>query len=46
MSKQTSTQTVETYLPATFLTSGEPGFVERLLTKPFRREAQIWLSDD
>lgn len=46
MSKQASTQTVESYLPATFLPSRKPGRIERLLTKPFRRQAEIWLSDE
>ena len=41
-----STTTIETYLPAGFQPSAETGPVERFLTKPFRRQAEIWLSDE
>ena len=40
------TATIETYLPAGFQPSTEPGPVERYLTKPFRRQAEIWLNDE
>lgn len=46
MSTQSDTTTIETYLPAGFRPSAEPGPVERFLTKPFRRQAEIWLSGD
>jgi hypothetical protein len=43
MSTQSDTTTIETYLPAGFQPSDSPGPVERFLTKPFRRQAEIWL---
>lgn len=46
MSSKSTTQTVEAYLPAMLEMSTDPGPVERFLTKPFRRQAEIWLADE
>jgi hypothetical protein len=46
MSEQSKTQIIDPYLPAGLQMSDEPGPVERFLTKPFRQQAAIWLTDE
>lgn len=46
MSTQSPSTTIEPYLPAGFLPNSLPGPVERFVTKPFRRQAEIWLSGE
>lgn len=41
-----STTSVEPYMPALLQPSENPGPVERLLTKPFVRQARLYLSDE
>jgi hypothetical protein len=41
-----STTTVEPYMPALLQPSETPGPVERFLTKPFVRQARLYLSDE
>lgn len=43
MSSDTTTATIEPYLPAGFLSTSVPGPIEHLLATPFRRVYAAWL---
>lgn len=46
MSKQTSTQTIDVYLPANLSMTGDPGPIERFVTKPIRQQSELWVRNE